>query len=538
MALAQQPALALSPDGTRVAYVAESGGAVQLYLRAMDRLEASPLAGTERASGPFFSPDGQWIGFFAEGKLKKISVQGGSPVTICEAPEDDRGASWGPDDTIFFIPGFNVGLSRVSAAGGPPRALTTPDAAQGERTHRWPEVLPRGQAVVFTIGGLGSPDYYFDAKLAVLSLDTGKVKVLPVAGTNAHYAPSGHLVFVSQGGLFAVPFDPRRLEVTGAAVPVLEGVMMNAGSGAVHYSLSRNGSLVYVPGEPEGASSPLVWVTRQGTAQPLPAPLRPYRDPRFSPDGKRLAVTIRGPRNNDVWVYEIARNTLTRLTFEGSNRAPLWTPDGKRIAYASERPGPSNLSIYWKPADGSGAEERLTTSSNLQVPESWSPGGKLLAFTEFEPPQADIWVLPMEGKRQPRPFLKTPAYEQSPVFSPDGHWLVYQSAESGQLEVYVQAFPGPGGKWQISSGGGEYPVWARNGRELFYYSGSKLMGVTITTQPTFAAGSPRLLLEGRPAASAAVTTSLYDVAPGGQQFIMAKGTGPESGSTEVRVVLD
>jgi Tol biopolymer transport system component/predicted Ser/Thr protein kinase len=536
LVLADHPALALSPDGTRVVYVAESSGAVQLYLRSMDRLEALPLAGTEGASSPFFSPDGQWIGFFADGKLNKVSVQGGPPVTLCDAPEN-RGATWGPDDAIVFTPATTVGLSRVSAAGGPTQVLTTPDTAQGERTYRWPEILPGGKAVVFTIGSLRSPDYYLDAKLAVLSLDTGKVTVLPVAGSNAHYAPSGHLVFASQGGLFVVPFDAKRLEVTGAANSVLEGVMLAIGTGAAHYSLSRTGSLIYVPGKPLGASYPLAWLTRKGTSQPLPAPPRPYQDPHLSPDGKRLAVAVRGGRNQDVWVYEIARNTLTRLTFEGSNRAPLWTPDGKRIAYASER-GP-NFGIYWKPADGSGPEERLTTSRSFQLPGSWSPDGKLLAFTENDPKnQLDIWILPMEGNRQPRPFLKTPFYEGFPVFSPDGRWLAYASSEAGQSEVYVQAFPGPAGKWQISSGGGEYPRWARNGRELFYYSGNKFMSVTITTQPTFAASSPRPLFEGRPSVPSALVTSLYDVASNGEQFIMASGTGPESESRQVHVVLD
>jgi serine/threonine-protein kinase len=538
LALVDKTALALSPDDTRVVYVAESSGAAQLYLRSMDRLEALPLAGTEGASSPFFSPDGQWIGFFADGQLKKVSVRGGSPVTLAEAPEN-RGGAWGPDDTIVFAPAPPVGLSRVSAAGGPTQVLTTPDAAQGERTHRWPEILPGGKAVVFTLGSLSSSDYYLDAKLAVVSLDTGKIKVLPLTGTDAHYAPSGHLVFASQGGLFAVPFDAKRLEVTGAATPVLEGVVLYPGTGAVHYSLSHAGSLIYVPGNPQGASNPLVWVSRNGTNQPLPAPSRPYGEPHLSPDGKRLVVTLRGGRNSDVWVYEIARNTLTRLTFEGSNKAPLWTLDGKKIVYSSERLGASNFGIYWKPADGSGAEERLTSSSNLQSLGSWSPDGKLLAYSQFDPKsQQDIWILPMEGNRQPRAFLKTASYESNPEFSPDGRWLAYVSSESGLSEVYIQAFPGPGGKWQISSGGGEFPRWARNGRELFYTSGNKFMSVAITTQPAFAASAPRPLFEGRPPSLGAGTTTLYDVSPDGQQFIMARGSGSGSGSTQVHVVLN
>jgi eukaryotic-like serine/threonine-protein kinase len=538
LALANHPSLALSPDGGMVAYAAEGDGLTQLYLRPMDQLEGFPLNGTDGASSPFFSPDGQWVGYFAEGKLKKVSVRGGPSAILAEAP-DNRGACWAPDDTIVFTPSTPVGLSRVSAAGGTTQVLTTPDAAQGERTHRWPEVLPGGKAVVITIGSLGSSDYYLDAKLAVLSLSTGKITPLPVAGTNAHYSPSGHLVFAAQGGLFAVPFDLHRLEVTGAAFPVLEGVMLDAGTGAVHYALSRSGSLAFVPGSPQGVSVPLSWVSRQGVPQPLAAPARPYGDPHLSPDGKRLAIAIRGAGNSDIWVYEIARNTLTRLTFEGSNKGPVWTPDGKKITYSSERVGATNFGIYCKAADGSGVEERLTTSTSEQLPQSWSPDGRFLAFTQFDPKtQGDIWLLPMDGDRQPRPFLKTPAYEERPAFSPDGRWLAYGSSESGLGEVYVQAFPGPGGKWQISSGSGEFPVWARNGRELFYYSGSRLMSVAVATQPTFTASTARPLFEGRPTTLSADVTALYGIAPDGQHFIMAKGAEAEFGSRQVQVVLN
>ncbi len=458
-------------------------------------------------------------------------------MTLSDAPEN-RGATWTSSGTIIFTPSPPSGLSVVSATGGPPQTLTTPDAAHGERTHRWPEILPGGKAVVFTIGSLSSSDYYLDAQLAVMSLDTGKIKVLPLTGTDAHYSPSGHLVFAAQGGLFAVPFDPERLEVTGPSIPVLEGVALDASTGATHYALSQSGSLVYVPGDPQGASSPLAWVNRQGAIQPLPAPARPYIDPHLSPDGKRVAVAVRGAGNSDIWVYEIARNTLTRITFEGSNKAPVWTPDGKRIAYHSERAGASNFGIYWKAADGSGPEERLTTSTQGQYPESFSPDGKFLVFSEFDPQtQSDIWALPLEGNRQPRPFLKTPAYEQNAVFSPDGHWVAYSSSESGQTEVYVQAFPGPGGKWQISSGGGDRAVWSKNGRELYYYLGTRLMSVAVTTQPAFAAGSPQPMFEGRSPTLAANVTSLYDVAADGR-FIMARGAGAESGSSKVHVVLN
>jgi len=537
LALVDHTALALSPDDKHVVYVSQSSGTSQLYLRSIDRLDALPLPGTDGASSPFFSPDGEWIGFFADGQLKKISVNGGPPVTLAEASEN-RGGSWGPDDTIVYSPSPPVGLSRVSAAGGQPQLLTTPEAARGERTHRWPEILPGGKAVVFTVGSLTSSDYFLDAALAVLSLDTSKIKILPLKGTNPHYLATGHLLFGSQGGLFAVPFDLRRLEVTGAALPVLEGVALFAGTGAVQYSVSRAGSIVYVPGNPQGASNPLVWVSRDGSTHPLAAPQRPYGEPHLSPDGNRVAVTLRG-RNADVWIYDIGRNILTRLTFEGSNSAAVWTPDGKRIAYRCEKSGASNLGICWKPADGSVAEERLTASTYTQLPQSFSPDGEFLAFSQFDPKtQQDIWILPLKGNRQPRPFLKTTFYENHPELSPDGHWLAYESTDTGVSEVYVQAFPGPGGKWQISNGGGEFPRWARNGRELLYYSGSTLMSVNISYRPTFSATAPRRLFEGRPLSLGAGATTLYDIAPDGQHLIMAWGSETGPGSTQVHVVLN
>jgi eukaryotic-like serine/threonine-protein kinase len=536
LTLFEHPCVAFSPDGGTVAYIAESDSLTRIHLRPMDHLEGFPLIGTDGASSPFFSPDGQWIGYFADGKLKKVSVRGGPSVVLADAAEN-RGASWGPDDTIVFTPSPPVGLSRISAMGGKAEVLTTPDAAQGERTHRWPEILPGGKAVLITIGGLGSSDYFLDAKLAVLALTTGKITPLPVTGTNAHYSPSGHLVFAAPGGLFAIPFNPDRLEVTGAAFPILDGVMVDASTGAAHYALSESGSLVYVPGDPQGVSTPLSWVSRQGIARPMAAPARPYVDPHLSPDGKRLAVTIRGAGNSDIWVYEIARDTLTRLTFEGSNKGPVWTPDGTRITYSSERAGATNFGIYSRATNGSGVEERLSTSTQLQVPQSWSPDGRFLAFTEFDPKtQGDIWILPLDGDRRPRPFLKTNAFEERPSFSPDGRFLAYGSSESGQSEVYVQAFPGPGGKWQVSSGGGEFPMWARNGRELFYYSGNRFMSVAVTTQPAFTTSAARPLFEGRPATLSANASSLYAISPDGQQFIMAKGSGTES-ATQIDVVL-
>ena len=336
----------------------------------------------------------------------------------------------------------------------------------------------------------------------------------------------------------AVPFDPQRLEVRGAAVRVVEGVMESESgiSGAAQYSISATGSLVYVRGGILSAQRRLVWVSRNGTEQPIAAPMRAYDRPRLSPDGRQAAVTI-GEQERDVWLYNLSRDTLTRLTFGGSTNAyPIWTPDGRRLAFMSTKEGVGN--IFWQLADGSGGLERLNTSEYVQAPTSWSADGQLLAFIEVNPTTGyDIWILRMSD-REAQPFLRTPFNESAPQFSPDGHWLAYVSDESGRYEVYVQPYPGPGGKWQISTEGGTEPVWNRNGRELFYRSGDKMMAVDIATQPSFVAGKPTMLFEG-PYLPAPGTSPNYGVSPDGQRFLMLKpggqtGTAP----TQINVVLN
>ncbi len=534
-----QLAVAVSPDGSHVAYVASRSGSVQqLYLRAMDSLEARPIPGTEGAVNPFFSPDGQWLGFLAGGKLKKVSVSGGAALTLGDAAQS-RGASWGSQGIIAFAP-MSVGVLRqVSEAGGAPQPLTRLE--KGEVSHRWPEFLPGGKAVLFAAATTTAN--WSNARIAVQKVETGERRDLIQAGTHPHYAPSGHLVYAQGGNLMAVPFDPRRLEVTGAAVPVLEGVLQSTFNGAAQYSFSATGSLVYVPGGLQSAQRRLVWVNRNGAEQPLAAPARAYRQLQLSPDGRRVAVTI-DEQETQVWLYDLSRETLTRLTFEGNaNANPAWTPDGKRIAYQSNREGPPNL--FWQLADGSGGLERLTTSEYLHAPESWSPDGQLLAFLEINPTTGyDIWVLrlsdpsaPLGAGRKAQLFLRTPFNESAPRFSPDGRWLAYISDESGRWEIYVQPYPGPGGKWLISTEGGTEPVWNPNGRELFYRSGDRMMTVEIKTQPGFSAGKPKVLFEGQYLPTPA-TFPNYDVTPDGQRFLMLKPSEQDQAATQINVVLN
>jgi Tol biopolymer transport system component/predicted Ser/Thr protein kinase len=519
--------LALSPDGTQLAYAVRQGDTTQLYLRAMDSLESRPIPGTEGANNPFFSPDGQWLGFFAGGKLMKISVSGVAALPLCDA-SINAGASWGSQGTIIFGNFPEGPLQQVSDAGGTPQPLT--HLEKGEISHRWPEFLPGGNAVLFAAGT--NSENWNNAHIAVQSVRTGERRNLVQGGTYPHYAPTGHLVYAQGGTLMAVQFDPQRLTVTGAAVPMVEGVLQSTANGNAQYSLSDTGSLVYVLESVQSPPSRLVWVSRNGGEQPLAAPPRAYMIPRLSPDDRRVAVVI-AEQEPQIWLYDFPRETLSRFTFEGNaNNGPVWTPDGKRIAFNSNKEGARN--IFWQLADGSAGLERLTTSKYIHIPGSWSPDGQLLAFAEVNSTTGfDIWVLRL-GDRKAQPFLRTPFNEQAPQFSPDGRWLAYYSNESGRSEVYVQPYPGPGGKWQISTEGGKEPLWNRNGRELFYRSGNKMMAVEITTQPSFSAGTPKTLFEGQ-YQSVNQSSPNYDVSVDGQRFLMLK---PIEQAAQINVVLN
>jgi eukaryotic-like serine/threonine-protein kinase len=530
--------VALSPRGTHLVYVANNG----LYLRAINQLTAAPIQGTSAAPGsvdPFFSPDGQWIGFWQNGELKKVAITGGSPVKLCDVPEGTSGASWSADDTIVFGRGGGgiSGIWRVSSQGGPPERLVTVDEKRAEAAYG-PQLLPGGREVLFTLGSFLGGGGWNDAQIVVQSLDSGERKVFVKGGRDARYLETGHLVYARSGALLAVPFDLARLEVRGGPVPLIEGVRdagVTTGSGATHFSLSGDGTLVYVPGNPEQETQrKLVWVDRAGAEQPLTAPARAYDFPQLSPDGQRVAVEI-GPQ---VWLVDLSRDTLTRFTFEGpTNETPHWTPDGKRIVFSSSKEGPRNL--FSQLADGSGGLERLTTSEQLHIPTSLSPDGQLLVFHESATgSQRNISVLRLSDHKV-QPFLRTPFNEGGTRFSPDGRWLAYVSNESGRPEIYVQPYPGPGGKWQVSTEGGTEPAWNRNGRELFYRSGNKMMTVETTTEPSFTVGKPRMLFEAEYLAAAFPQLgSDYDVSADGKRFLMVKEIERAQSTAEVTVVLN
>jgi Tol biopolymer transport system component len=522
------PPVDLSPDGTQLAYVAIRSGVQQLFQRALDDMEAKPIPGTDGAFNPFFSPDGQWIGFFAKGKMKKVLVTGGVPVTLCDSGISG-GASWGTDNTIVFAPSNTSGLWRVSAAGGKPQAITTPDPAKGEYSHRYPQIMPGGKGIVFTaLSGFG----WDESRVELLRLDNKERTVLVRGGHTGRYVPSGHLIYYRAGSLLAVPFDLGRLKVTQTdPVTIADGVRQVGITSGAAYSVSAGGTLAYLSASPHQFESRLVWVDRQGRVQPISAPPRAYGlgPLALSRDGKQVALTITSD-TQQLWTYDLARGTLTQLTSErGSSISPVWTPDGKRVAYRSNKAGSWNL--FWRPSDGSGPEERLTTSDENHIPVSFSPDGQLLAFTASDPTTGnDIWVLRLSD-RKAQPFLRTPFNEALPRFSPDGRWLAYSSDESGGDEVYVQPYPASGGKWLISLGGGTNPRWNPNGRELFYSNGDKMMAVDVTTSPNFSVGRPRMLFEGQ-------DLSTWGVSPDGQRFLVIKPAEQQQAATQINVVLN
>jgi serine/threonine-protein kinase len=512
LGLGRGSAVAVSPDGERLVYLVGSGSSRRLVSRALAQAESTPLAGAEGADAPFFSPDGQWVAFFASGKLKKVPAAGGPPQTLCDAP-DARGGSWGVDDTIVFTPGNFAGLVRVAANGGTPQALTTPDADAGERTHRWPQVLPGGKQALFTIGLAGGTSFD-EAGIGIVDLATGARRVLSERGFYARYVPTGHLVFLRGATLLAAPFDLRRLELAGPPVPLVEGVRTNA-SGGGHFAFSETGTLVHVQGSALETDRALVWVDRKGNLTPAADTRRDYLYPRVSPDGGRIAFSARAG-TPDVWVQDIARGTFTRLAASpGARTMPAWSPDGHRIAYWSGEPGRPRT-LLAKPSDGTGMEEALVTAPSNGLTASWSPDGRSLAYDVHDAKDGwDVWVITLAGDRTPRPFLRTPANEQAAAFSPDGRHLAYHSDVSGSREVYVQAFDGASGRVQISNQGGEYPVWGRDGRELFYRSGDRMMAVDVKGGGAIHVGAPRLVFERH------LLEGIYDVHPDGR-FLMVE----------------
>jgi serine/threonine-protein kinase len=521
--------LALSPDGKLLVFVGQrKTGSSQLYVRRVDQLRATELPGTDDGLNPFFSPDGQWIGFFAGGKLKKMSITGGAAVTLCDAA-NSRGATWSENGTIVFQPAGTIGapLLRVSDGGGKPEPFIR--LADGESSQRWPQLLPGGRAVLFTTG---TPGNYEDGNIVVQSLPDGPHKIIQRGGYNGHVVPSGHLLYIHSGTLFAAPFDLDRLEVAGRPVPVLEGINTSSGTAAANFAVSDTGTLVYLAGLGVGNEVPMVWLDHTGKTVPLRATPADWSNPRFSPDGTRLAMDIATGTGGSpsVWVYDWVRDIPTRLTFGASfDIGPVWTPDGHRIVFASSRGGSGGFNLYWQRSDGTGDAQRLTESKVNQFPGSWHPNGKVLAFQEENLATGfDVKIVTVEGDEAsgwkagpPTVFLNSPSNERDPQFSPDGRWIAYYSNESGQYDVYVRPYPSSVGKWQISTGGGLFPIWSRTRSELFYVTpNQQIMVVSYTTDGgSFKANKAQAWWSGRFIGRRA--QSPYDLHPDGSRFAVA-----------------
>jgi serine/threonine-protein kinase len=524
---ASGPMVALSPDGRTLVYRARRGTTFHLFRRPLDQFDGLPISGTESAADLFVSADGQWVGFIVDGVVKKVAIAGGAVQPLTTALKSStRGADWGADGRIVL--GSNTadaGLRQVPASGGDVTELFEPE---GQRLSSYPQVLPGGNTVLFTVGVRGN----FDAQeLRTLDLATGAQRAILTAAAAGRLLPTGHLVFVRNGALWAVPFDPTRLEPQGGPVRVLDGVRVEVG-GVVQYAVADDGTLVYIPGTAGSNEQTLVFVGHDGRRDTVPAPARDYTGLALSPDRTRVAVQIGVGEDADVWVVEVARGTLTRLTREpGIDGSPVWSPDGKTVVVASRRD--RQWTLQRMAADGTGQPEVLTkfgASVNEVQPGSWAPDGSVL----FGAVDGDIGVVPSNGQGEWRPLFPSPALEGQVAVSPDGHWLAYSSNESGRPEVYLRPFPGLMPRHTVSTGGGAIPTWSRDGGALYYVrftSGrpNELLRVTF-----------RALVDGRPEIGSAEVVSndpaftrqlgrYYDVADRDRLLV----TSPISGSTAV-----
>ena len=517
-----QLSMAIAPDGARLAYVLEHQGVTRLYLHALDQLEPAAIPATEGAFGPFFSPDGRWIGFFADHKLKKVAVSGGEPIVLCDAP-NPYGGSWGTDGTILFSPNEGQRPSRIHERGGVPQPI---DIRNFHGSYRRPDLLPDGKAAIMSNPLLG---------VGVLAFDTGEFRLLVPGAGGGRYA-AGHLLFARPGMLLAAPFDLERLAITGPEAVVLEGLRTEAEgvSPQPQAVLSREGTLVYAAGRGPGNTTRPVWVDRRHKLEPLPMPPRAYRSMSLSPDGRFLAIVIADPAN-DLWVQDLGRGTLTRRTSGAEPGMVNWTLDGEHIVFGSRRDG--QRKAFWVSRDGSSGPEPFQTDDGQPAVGSLSPDGQFVATFRRDPATGmDLWVLPFKREQAVEPFLRTRFNELGPAFSPDGRWLAYVSDESGQYEVYVRPYPARAGKWQLSSGGGEEPTWSRGGKELFYRNGKKWMAAAVKLEPEFTSATPKLLFEGD---YVNVGGRSYDVTADGQRFLVLEPAEPEIARvTHLNVVLN
>ena len=529
-------ALALSPDGKDLAYVEEgSDGRRKIYLRGLDEFEAVPLPGTEGAISPFFSPDGEWIGYsdHFQRKLKKVPVKGGDPIILTESM-NFRGASWTTDDIIIFAPTFQTGLWRISASGEGAEQLTVPDANTGEKGHGWPQVLPDGEQVLFTNFRSGGPDEY---QIEVYSLRTQQRDVLFKGGSFARYVPTGHIIYGRNEALYAVRFNLDQLKVTGPHIPVIPGVVTPP-SWSAQFAVSRDGTLAYVPVQARSTELMPVWVDRHGKVTSLEgATPRNYNNARISSDGTRIAFDIQDGASRDIWIYDVNHPTLSPLTSDGSSSFPIWGPADEYVLFASYRTG--KLRMFKQSLAGGEPELLAALPETAGIPMSRSADGTELLLTWSDPNHPlwdeDMWVTPLDKSQgESQSLIQRNHNQRHGDWSPDDKWVAYASDESGRWEVYVEPYPGPGAKTMISTAGGQQPLWSRDGDELFYRSGDKMMAATIKTESGFEVTNVEELFERR--FLSRISYRSYDVTGDGRFLMIQEPQKPEA--LGINVVLN
>jgi serine/threonine-protein kinase len=515
-----RPAVALSPDGSTLAFVATLDGIPRLYVRVRDSVDARVLTGTEGGSLPSFSPDGRWIAFYAEGKIKKAPLNG-PPVTLASAP-DVRGIAWQDEHTLIFPRGPAEPLVAMSADGGEMRPVSR--LAPTERTHRWPEVLPGGKAVIFTVGSPQSPDNYDDATIEAVVLATGERRLVWRGAAMARYSRSGHLIFSRGPALYAIAFDPESLTTSGSPTQIAHPVERDVTTGAAHFACAADGTFAMVSGSAQSDGVfRLVWVDKQGVTQPLDLAPGEYHDFRISPDGTRVAMLNGQSGAGDVWIYDLARGTNTRLTFSSNNAAPVWSADGANVFYVSTEPSGTASTVYRKPADGSREAEVVAQPSGRVYLACVSKDGTdaVLDVVTTGRGMSDIIRMPLRPLAKPSLIVGDPADSYGSTVSPDAHWVAYHSDESGRQEIYVRDLTGTGGRWQVSTAGGEEPHWSKDGHELYYRVGNRMMAAAIDGGTSFHSGTPRLLFEGVYNLRSDSLRS-YDVDPVTGRFLMIR----------------
>jgi serine/threonine-protein kinase len=536
----QTQLLAMSSDGRRVAFRGRKGEDARLYVRDLARESAEPVPGTEGGEQPFFSPDGEWLGFFANGKLRKTAVRGGTPVVLTDISAP-RGAAWGPDGTIVYTPSYGSALMRISGDGGDPKPLTALDAATRERTHRWPEVLPDGDTVLFTVGTEDKPGDYDDSRIEAVSLATGKRRVVWSGASVARFAPPDHLLIARHGDLLSVDFDARSARARGTPSPVLQGVSGDSRSGVAYFGVARNGTLVYATGlSPQGRNE-IVWVDRQGRRTPTGIPPGVYSKVALSPDGTKVAYGEgpSGGARSDVWVADLVHGGQLQLTSDGRANSPAWSPDGKQIFCST----PQGDAVVRLSADGTAAPE-VVWKSPFRVPirmDSVTPDGSTLFVTlNGLPTLADIYRIPLRGGGTPGPFIATPGSDIAGMISPNGRWIAY-SAEAGigsvLGQIFVQPYPSLAGRWQVSRSGGSSPVWSRDGTELFFMGPKgELWSAPVRLEPTFAPGEPKPVVKLELPGSTE-WGDVYDVAPDARRFLALAPYREDASAPRIDVIL-